>query len=118
MIAAGGAIGALARYGIDAGWPAPATGFPWATLLINVSGSALLAALLRAGSRVWRHPLIVLFTGPGLLGGFTTFSTYAVQTDKLLADHPLTALGYLSATLAAAVAASSLIRASARRAKT
>lgn len=113
VIAAGGALGGLARYGINAAWPAPAagTGIPWTTLLINVSGSAMLAGLLACGVAVWRHPLMVLFAGTGFLGGFTTFAAYAVETDRLIgAGHPGVAASYAVGTLLAAVAAASVVR--------
>ena len=79
--------------------------------MINLLGALLLAALLAGGVRVWRHPLDVLFAGTGVLGGFTTFSTYAVHVDRLLADgHVRTALAYAAGTLLAAVGASHVVR--------
>jgi CrcB protein len=58
-------------------------------------------------AEVWTaHPLVRPFFGTGVLGGFTTFSTYAVDIEKLLdAGHPRTGLAYLAATLLAALAA-------------
>lgn len=100
VITLGGALGGLARYGLDEIAPTASGSFPWTTLVINVFGSAALAALLAAGVRVWRHPLDVLFVGTGLLGGFTTFSTYAVQSDRLLAGgHAGVGLTYLLVTV-------------------
>ncbi|MFC0628319.1 fluoride efflux transporter CrcB [Kribbella deserti] len=106
VIAAGGAIGAVARYGLAHAMPHQAGTFPWATFATNVLGCLLMGALL-----AWLHrarparPLLAAFAGTGVLGGFTTFSTYAVETRGLLADHPVTALLYLFGTLAAALLA-------------
>jgi len=70
------------------------------TLAINLAGSALLAGLLVSRWGPLRHPLAVLGIGTGALGGFTTFSTYAVQADRLLATGQLTfAITYLGVTL-------------------
>lgn len=111
VIAVGGALGAAARYGLDRAFPSDRGDLPWTTLLINVVGAGCLAALLAGGVRVWRHPLDVLFAGTGVLGGFTTFSTYAVHVERLLADGQVrTALAYALGTLLAAVAASHVVR--------
>ena len=111
MVALGGVLGASARYGIDQAWPVRPGAFPWTTLVINLVGSALLAALLSAGLRVWRHPLDVLFAGSGVLGGFTTFSTFSVQTERLLADgHAAVALVYLAVTVIGGAAAAHVVR--------
>ncbi len=100
----GGALGALARWGVDLHWPA-GDGFPWATLLINVTGSFLLA-LLPAFAAVRRHPVLPVFLGTGVLGGWTTLSTYAGQGRALLAHGDTTlATLYLTATLLACVIA-------------
>jgi fluoride exporter len=105
-VAAGGVLGALARYGVSSAWPHEPGGFPWATFGINVSGCLAIGVLLvvitelRSTHRVTRP-----FLGTGVLGGYTTFSTYAVETERLLSDHPVTALVYLFGTAAAALVA-------------
>lgn len=106
-IAAGGVLGALARYGISTAFPHPVGGFPWATFGINVSGSFLLGALMvLVTERLSAHPLVRPFLGVGVLGGFTTFSTSIVDTQQLVtAGAARTALGYLAATLLCALAA-------------
>ena len=106
-IAVGGAIGASARYLIGLAWPTPSGSLPWATLLINVVGCALIGVLMVLVSEVWtRHPLLRPFLGTGILGGFTTFSTYAVDIQGLIKDgHPVTALLYLAITVIGALAA-------------
>ena len=109
-ISSGGALGALARYGIGDAFPAAPTGFPWATFGINVSGSLLIGALMVLVTGLLRgRPLVRPFLGVGVLGGFTTFSTYVVDVQRLVAAGAAgTALAYLFATVAAAVAAVSL----------
>ncbi len=102
LVAAGGALGSAARYGLVQAWPAPPHGFPWATLAVNVTGCLAIGLLLG----VHRSPAVRAFVGTGLLGGFTTFSAYAVQSaDLWRAGHPGPAAGYLAGTVAAAVAA-------------
>lgn len=105
VIALGGIVGACARHVIELAWPTPAGGFPWATLVTNVSGCVLIGLVM-----VWvveaggAHPLVRPFLGVGVLGGYTTFSTYAVQTQSLLrGHHPGLALGYLVGTALAAL---------------
>jgi CrcB protein len=103
VVALGGGIGAVARYAASLWWPAQSGGFPWTTFGINVVGWAA-------------HRLVRPFFGTGVLGGFTTFSTYAVDIQKLVdAGHPRTALAYLAATLIAALAAVWLAVTAARR---
>ncbi|MFF5204739.1 fluoride efflux transporter FluC [Streptosporangium sp. NPDC000396] len=106
-VAAGGAIGAAARYGTGLLWPTPAGSFPWTTLGVNVSGSLAIGILMvvlteMATAPVWVRP----FLGTGVLGGFTTFSTYSVDIEHLvLGGRADLALGYLAATAAAALLA-------------
>jgi CrcB protein len=106
-ISVGGAIGALARYGLDVAFPAGRTGFPWATFGINVVGSLLIGVLMVLVVEVWEtHPLVRPFLGVGILGGFTTFSSYVADMQRLVdAGAAGTALAYLAATLAAALVA-------------
>ncbi|RKN62018.1 fluoride efflux transporter CrcB [Streptomyces klenkii] len=106
-VSLGGGAGAAARYGAGLLWPAPAGAFPWTTFLINVVGCALIGVLLTViGELAAPHRLLRPFLGTGVLGGFTTFSTYAVDVQRLTEDgHVATALAYLAATLLAALAA-------------
>jgi len=99
-IAAGGATGAAARYLIGQTWPTPAGAFPIGTLAINVLGCALIGVLMVLVADVWgRQRLIRPFLGTGVLGGFTTFSTYAVDIQRLVVGaHAGTALLYLAVT--------------------
>jgi CrcB protein len=102
-VAAGGALGAAARYGLATAWPTD--GFPWATFVTNVVGCLAIGLLLG----VERGPLLRAFAGTGLLGGFTTFSAYALQTSELWqAGRAWTALPYLTGTLLCCLAAARL----------
>jgi CrcB protein len=100
-VAAGGAAGALLRWG--AGELVPeGDGFPWTTLAVNVVGSLVLALL----PMVVEGPLVALALGPGLLGGFTTLSAYAEQARVLAADGRAGLAGtYVVVTLAGCVGA-------------
>ncbi|WP_433664219.1 fluoride efflux transporter FluC [Nocardia sp. CA-128927] len=123
VIALGGALGALARYGLLLAWPVPAGGFPWAVFAINVAGSFLLGVLMVVITEIRPvHPLVRPFLGVGVLGGFTTFSTYAEDIRALLDPGTvLIAAVYLIATLVAALVATTvallLTRAAARFAR-
>jgi fluoride exporter len=99
-IAVGGASGAVARYLIGQGWPTAAGAFPFSTLTINVVGCALIGVLMVLTTEVWsRRRLVRPFLGTGVLGGFTTFSTYTVGIQQLVTGaHPGTAMLYLVLT--------------------
>lgn len=118
-VAAGGALGGLARYALNRLLPSSA-GFPWATFTENVLGCLLLGALMvylvevRPPSRYARP-----FLGVGVLGGFTTFSTFTEEIRALLADGRAgLAAAYLAGSLfagmVATVAGIALARAVAR----
>lgn len=106
-IALGGGLGALARYGMALMSPTAPGGFPWATFFTNILGCLLIGVLMVLISEVWSaHRLVRPFLGVGVLGGFTTFSTYAVEIRGLL--QPGTAglaFAYLAGTLAGAMLA-------------
>ncbi|SNT12692.1 CrcB protein [Asanoa hainanensis] len=106
-VSAGGVLGALARYGIGHAWPTPPGGFPWATFVINVTGCLLIGALMVLVTELFTEQrLLRPFLGVGVLGGYTTFSTYAVDLRNLIvAGAPGTATLYLLTTLAAALLA-------------
>jgi CrcB protein len=107
VIAVGGVIGACARYGATLLWPTAPTAFPWTTFWINVTGCACMGVLMvLITERSTPHPLVRPFLGTGVLGGYTTFSTCTIDTQRLI-DHgqAAVALLYLAATLAAALLA-------------
>ncbi|MFM1965156.1 MAG: hypothetical protein RL134_881 [Actinomycetota bacterium] len=100
-VAAGGALGATARYGVDVLAGERGIAAPWATLVINVVGCALMGLLVAyVLAHPARHPLWRPFLGIGVLGGFTTFSAFAADA-VLLADAGdiTTSAAYVVATL-------------------
>jgi CrcB protein len=106
-VSAGGALGALARYALSVGWPHRPGAYPWATFVTNVTGCLLIGVLMVLITEVWAaHRLLRPFLGTGVLGGYTTFSTYTVDVRQLVAAGAVgTAVVYLVATVAAALAA-------------
>ncbi|MGW3337492.1 fluoride efflux transporter CrcB [Streptomyces sp. NPDC001009] len=117
VVALGGGIGATLRYAASLLWPVPSPGFPWTTLLVNVTGCAVIGVFMVLISEVWTaHRLVRPFFGTGVLGGFTTFSTYAVEIERLVdAGEARTALAYLATTLLAALGAVGLAAVLTRR---
>lgn len=106
-VALGGAAGAVLRWGLGELVP-DGGGFPWTTFAINVSGSFLLAVALAAPA-VRRRPVLQAGLGPGVLGGYTTLSTWSEQSRALLAEGSTAiALAYVAATILACVAAVAL----------
>ncbi|MET7920478.1 fluoride efflux transporter CrcB [Streptomyces avermitilis] len=107
VIAAGGALGALARFEASRLWPTAVGSFPWTTLTVNAVGCLVIGVFLVAVTEIFTaHRLLRPFFGTGVLGGFTTFSTYCVDIERLVNDgHATTALTYLAATVVAAMAA-------------
>jgi fluoride exporter len=76
----GGVAGALLRDAVAVAMPHPADGWPWSTLLVNVLGCLLIGVLMvLVTERFHAHPLARPLLGVGVLGGYTTFSTYAVD---------------------------------------
>ena len=108
LVAAGGATGASARWWIDEAMARPAGSFPWATLLVNLVGCALIGLAARHLARTSGRWLAI---ATGLLGGLTTYSTFAVETRELIdAGRGAVALAYVGASVVAGVAAVELAR--------
>ncbi|OIJ98432.1 fluoride efflux transporter CrcB [Streptomyces colonosanans] len=118
VVALGGGIGAGARYAASLLWPTRTGGFPWTIFGVNLVGCAVIGVFMVVIADVWAaHRLVRPFFGTGVLGGFTTFSTYAVGVQELVdAGHPRTALAYLLATPLGALTAVWLAMTAARRA--
>jgi CrcB protein len=108
--ALGGALGALGRWGIAEALPRDDAGWPWATLLVNLTGCLVLGLLLGlVFARSPDHPWLRPFLGTGVLGGFTTFSAFAVETVQLTdAGRPAPAALYVVVSVAGGVAAAAL----------
>jgi fluoride exporter len=105
-VGAGGFVGALGRYELGLAWPTPAGHLPWVTFAINVSGAFLLGFVLtllleRVGPTRYVRPFFCV----GVLGAWTTMSTFAVEGDVLIKDgYVPTALLYVLATVIVGVA--------------
>jgi CrcB protein len=106
-VSAGGALGALARHGLDVLWPASTPGVSWTILAVNVSGSLLIGLLTELVAHRWSANRFVRpFWGVGFLGGYTTFSAYAMDVVTALERGAAQiALAYLALTLAGALTA-------------
>ena len=104
LVALGGAVGSVARYGVGvaaARWFGLA--FPWGTLAVNVLGGLAmgwLAARVAPGNESLR-----LLIGTGLLGGFTTFSAFSLETARLMEQQPGLAALYAAASVVLSVGA-------------
>lgn len=100
MVAIGGALGTMARFWFAA-FMVSLTGpsFPWGTLIINVVGSfaiGVFASWTQNGAIVHLSHEMALFTMVGLCGGFTTFSSFSLQTlDLFRGKRALWAIGYV-----------------------
>lgn len=116
-IAAGGAIGAGGRYELGVLFPAAPPAFPWTTFAINAAGCLFIGVLMVLVSDVWSgRRLVRPFLGVGVLGGFTTFSAYAVELQQLVAAGAVgVAAAYLAGTAIVALGATWLGLAATRR---
>jgi len=125
VIALGGALGSLGRWAIAEALPHAGSAFPIGTFLTNVSGALLIGILMALVLGPWSHTRYLRpFLGVGVLGGYTTFSTYALESRGIIASGaPATALAYLVVSIVAGllavalglVAGRALIAAEARR---
>jgi fluoride exporter len=106
-IAAGGVLGSEARYALTIELPDAGGRLPWTTLAVNVGGCLLMGVVMvLVGRWAQRMPLLRPFLAVGVLGGFTTFSAYAVGVERLLAvGRPGAALAYVLLTPVLAVPA-------------
>ncbi len=106
-VAAGGAIGNLARYGISSAFPVDPGRFPTSTLAINTSGSFVLGLVLVVLiERLPPSRYARAFLAVGVIGAFTTFSTFAVEAAQLVADqHVALAAAFVFTSIGAGLAA-------------
>ena len=117
VVGLGGALGAMARYGLS-GWVQRQAGtFPLGTMVVNVVGCLILGAMMTlVEDRPALSPNTRLFVGIGLLGSFTTFSTFGFETFELLREREhwlalASVAGNLGIGLAAVVLGRTIIRA-------
>ena len=93
-VAVGGAIGATLRFAISE-W----VGTPQATLLVNAIGSLILGICMAALANDLISKEMTLFLGTGILGAFTTMSTFSVETIEIWNDDQTKAIGYVLLTM-------------------
>jgi len=108
IVAAGGAIGAGARHLVNlAALRLVGTAFPWGTLVINIVGSLLMGFVVEVlARRAGASAELRLFTATGVLGGFTTFSAFSLETALLWERGAhLAAAAYVAASVICAIAA-------------
>lgn len=109
IVAAGGALGAVARYGVGTlAGRLGASHWPWGTLTVNIVGGLLMGAL--TGWLAFRGGLhaesIRLFAAVGILGGFTTFSAFSLETALMIEKRQLAlAGGYVAASVVLSILA-------------
>jgi CrcB protein len=105
VIAVGGAVGSLARWGLATALPHRPSELAWGTVIANVAGSFLLGLLMAFVLDVWAERRYVRpFLGVGVLGGFTTFSTYELDARGLIAaGRAGLALAYVAGSVLAAL---------------
>jgi CrcB protein len=97
LVALGGAAGSVLRYLVSvAASAALGDGFPWGTLAVNATGSMAIGALASLGLQENTRLLLVA----GLLGGFTTFSAFSLETAQLWQRAPWLAALYVAVSLA------------------
>lgn len=91
-IASGGAVGAVMRYGINH-WITQITSsdFPLGIMICNIVGSFVMGAMVASFTHIWDAPQSVkLFAMTGVLGAFTTFSAFSLDTIKLIENGHIT----------------------------
>lgn len=113
LVALGAMVGTLLRASIELAFPVIVGGWPWATFLINLVGSVALGALLeyiaRKGSDTGWRLYIRLGVGTGVIGGFTTYSTFVMDTvSTAQAGAFLVAFGYLASSLSLGILGAAL----------
>jgi fluoride exporter len=110
IVCAGGALGSGARH-LVATWAARTLGadFPRGTLIVNVAGSFLLGAVIAALASRPGSADLRLFLAAGVMGGFTTYSSFSAETLALAGEgRVVAAAGYVAVTLLAGLAAGAL----------
>jgi CrcB protein len=122
LILVGGMAGTVVRASLEAGFAAAAGTWPWATFAINISGSLALGVLLEllAGfdDDGWRRS-VRLGVGTGFFGGFTTYSSFSLETVALLRNgDALLGIGYAVSSVTLGIAAALVAMLGVRRLRT
>jgi fluoride exporter len=101
IVGLGGALGAMARYGVNIfATKMFGVNFPYGTLGINIAGSLLMGLLIGLFAVKEPNGDMKLFLTTGILGGFTTFSAFSLETIMLWDRKPLAAIAYVAASVA------------------
>jgi fluoride exporter len=105
-VALGGACGGSVRAALWERYPVTEGAWPWVTFAENLTGSLLLGFLVVAlAERRPGHPMVAAALGPGLLGSYTTYATFAVELTRLVESGAVNlAAGYAAATVGAGLA--------------
>ncbi|MEJ0058952.1 MAG: fluoride efflux transporter CrcB [Terricaulis sp.] len=103
LVALGGAVGSMARYGVGLAAARLGVGFPWGTLCVNVVGGLLMGLLAARVGPQDENARVLL--GVGVLGGFTTFSAFSLDTVRLLETQLGAALLYVVASVVLSIGA-------------
>ncbi|WP_101696819.1 fluoride efflux transporter CrcB [Clostridium minihomine] len=100
-VGVGGCIGSICRYLLGLAFLSVSAMFPVNTLLINLLGSAVIGAISEFSPKITPlNPNLLLFLTTGICGGFTTFSTFSLETVNLLEKGRMVAgLGYAAASV-------------------
>lgn len=96
LVAIGGALGASLRYLVIL-W-VPTDGFPWSTLSVNLIGSFILGIVVGLGANHLLDEKTTLMIATGILGSFTTMSTYSIDTITLWENEKILAILYIFTT--------------------
>jgi len=107
-VAAGGALGAVGRFGVESlAGAVLGHGFPYGTLIVNVVGSFIMGALIESSALAWSpSPEIRAMLVIGVLGAFTTFSTFSLDAVTLMTrGETLHAFLYVAVSVAASIGA-------------
>lgn len=109
-VALAGAVGAAARFSVER-WVTQRLdhGFPWGTALVNITGSLMLGIVVGLATGHGLEPSVESIAAAGFLGGYTTFSTYAVETVRLVENRLVLRAGvYALGSAALSIAAAAL----------
>lgn len=106
VVGGGGFLGAVMRYLIGLIPLETENGFPVKTFCINIAGAFVIGLVAALGAKSNWNPRVILFLKVGICGGFTTFSSFALETDQLLAKgQTVTAVLYVVLSILLGVAA-------------